>query len=192
MNIWSRYTTVKATMSQKTPSIMRSRSVMLALNMVLRVGATRYHTRRITMRAMQVLGACVLMTVLSGGAMQAQTVPNVGQAFTLQFDHDGLNTTFYRLSIDGAVVGGDRLKAAVLTGTVGTIPVAGLTAGTHTLIVSAHNTSASTASAPLGVTPTLPPPTAPSNLRIVIQVTVAQDGTVTLLAMEAAVSPPTP
>jgi len=101
----------------------------------------------------------------------------VNKGFSVLFDApgDGGTPVGYRLYLDGAKVGAD------IPATPGTVTVAGVlvsTVGTHQLQVSAFNaTGEGQKTAALTLIANAPVPGIPSNLRIQLQVTIAQDGT---------------
>jgi hypothetical protein len=113
----------------------------------------------------------------------AQTPPPVptvvpGVRFSVQGDHDGTNTTHYRLFIDGAQVGSDVAKATALVGGVVTLqsPVNGVARGSHSVQIEAVNPDNVTRSLPLMFEAKYPAPTAPGGIRFVV-VTTTADGT---------------
>lgn len=110
----------------------------------------------------------------------AQTNPvPVSQPFDVGWQHTGDGTPTFQCEVDGTPVGGQLSSAARRC----TIP--GQSAGTHTVTVTASNAFGSATSAPLPATAGSPP-SAPTNLQIVVQVAVQPDGRVTLLAASVA------
>lgn len=96
----------------------------------------------------------------------------VGQSYSVQADHDGVNTTGYRFILDGLQVGVDR-PMTVLIG--GVVTISGLTApvrGTHLMQVVAFNEDGSTSSDPLSVSVKKLPPGKPAKTRIISAMTV--------------------
>lgn len=131
---------------------------------------------------MRVLLAALL--VLVAVPVMAQTNPvQAGATFNVQFDHDGQNVSSFQCSVDGKPVG----VALPATGRVCAIP--GQLAGVHTVTVTATNPFGSVTSAPLTVTAGTAP-TAPTNLRIVVQVALFSDGAVEVIAASVTKEPP--
>jgi hypothetical protein len=116
-------------------------------------------------------------------------VPTVvpGVRFSVQADHDGTNTTHYRLFIDGAQVGSDVTRATALVGTVVTLQsgVNGVVRGAHTVSIEAVNPDGATRSLPLNFTAAYPAPSAPGGLRFVV-VTTGADGTPVMQLLDLA------
>lgn len=133
-----------------------------------------------------------LMMGLISVCAHAQTPVDVkpGVAFTVAWDHDGLNQASFRIIIDGQVVknwlptdltktGPDPVTGLFAYQAV--VPIPGLTVGTHTLIIQAYNTYAKADSLPLTQVVNGIPPTAPRNFRIIGgTITVADNGVVTI------------
>jgi hypothetical protein len=122
----------------------------------------------------------------------AQTTPPVPTVlpavrFSVQADHDGTNTTHYRLFIDGAQVGSDVTRATALVGTVVTLQSAvnGVPRGAHTVQIEAVNPDGATRSLPLAFEAKFPPPSAPGGLRFVV-VTTGADGTPVMQLLDLA------
>lgn len=91
--------------------------------------------------------ACSLLTLsvtLGGGLLttvsaQSPTVPSVpaGAPFKVAFDHDGLNTTHYRVLLGGKQVA--EVPASARVGGVVTIDMAALPAGAYSIVAVARN-----------------------------------------------------
>jgi hypothetical protein len=97
----------------------------------------------------------------------AQTVPALapGVAFRVALDHDGANTSGYRLLVDGVQVGGD-LPMTALAGGVVTATVPGQMSGPHAIsLVPVNASGAATGNPVLTVDVVVPLPRAGSNLR---------------------------
>jgi uncharacterized membrane protein YvlD (DUF360 family) len=96
-------------------------------------------------------------------------------ATSLYFDHDGVNTASYKLSIDTAPA--VAVTATVVTAPVppklGTysIPLPALTAGTHTITVAACS-STNVCATSLPFSPGVP--LSPANLRLTVTITIGQ------------------
>jgi hypothetical protein len=130
----------------------------------------------------------ILMGLLAlAGPASAQTPDTVPahQSFSVEFTHDGLNTTGYRVFVDGVKVGSDLPLSALTAGKV-TASVAGVPRGAHTVQVSAFNLDAEAKSAALPFTAVDPTPATPTNLTIKLVVQIAGDGSVTLKLAEVA------
>ena len=127
-------------------------------------------------------GLLAFLCLLYAVPVFAQTNPvPAGQPFTVGWTHDGLNVTSFTCSIDG------KPFTATIPATGRQCVLPGQTAGTHTVVITAVNTTsfgtASTASAPLAVTAgTVPVPSAPTNLTITVQVAVTASGDPVLLS----------
>ena len=131
--------------------------------------------------------AVVLLAILAP-SVYAQTVTpcsqnctiQSGKSFSVAFDAptSGGAATGYRLFIDHSQVGPDIAATAGTT----TIPNQILTTpGTHTIEVEAFNAGGTGPKTPaLQLTITVAPPGAPTNLRILIAVVVAENGTMSL------------
>lgn len=131
----------------------------------------------------------VLLTLGWTPAVSAQTpTPKVlvGQSFTVQMDHDGVNTTGYLLWICPGIVTQCSNTAQQQTdmtvrnaqGVVTFMTVPGLsTAGSYTMQAMAFNADGGTRSATLVFDVVPPPPSAPRNLRLVAVETTADGGT---------------
>lgn len=122
---------------------------------------------------------------LCGSPSSAQTVCaspctlTAGQSYTLQADHDGSNTSGYRIYLDGVKVGNDvPVSALVLAnGAITFVNMIAPAAGSHTIQIGAYNTTGESKSTALAFTTVVPPPAPPTNLRIIITATMAADGT---------------
>jgi hypothetical protein len=124
--------------------------------------------------------------VLYALPLSAQTVcPNpcsltIGQSFSVQADvTPGPNLDGFRVYLDNVKQGADLPVTALQNGVV-TIP--SLTAparGTHTIQIASFNADGESRSDPLTFSVRLPAPAKPGNLRILIAVVVAEDGSFT-------------
>jgi hypothetical protein len=97
--------------------------------------------------------------------MQTPTVI-AGSPFRVQMTHDGLNTTAYRLILNGQAGPDVPFATAYAAGTV-TVPSAGVSVGTHTVAVEAVGPGGTARSVALTFQGAAPPPTAGTNPRIV-------------------------
>ena len=126
-----------------------------------------------------------LLALLHVLPAQAQTpcaspcVVEVGKAFSVLADHDGVNTTGYRLYLDNVKVGADIPMSALVAGTVTISAGVGPARGSHTVQLAAFNADGETRGVAFPFTTKLQAPTAPTNQRIIIGVTL-RDGTITL------------
>jgi hypothetical protein len=134
----------------------------------------------------------LLVTLAALTPAIAQTPPPVptvvpGVRFSVQADHDGTNTTHYRLFIDGAQVGSDVTRATALVGTVVTLQSAvnGVARGAHTVQIEAVNPDGATRSLPLAFDAKFPAPSAPGGIRFVV-VTTTADGTPVMQLLDLA------
>jgi hypothetical protein len=114
----------------------------------------------------------------------AQLPIEAGKQFTLAATHDGVNVDGFRVYVDGAQAAPDIPASAVVSGTVTSAPLAGLTPGSHTLQMSAFNAIGEVKSAPLLIS-AITLPTAPTGLKITLTVALAADGTPTITATTA-------
>lgn len=119
------------------------------------------------------LAVLVLLPV----SVSAQTNPvPVGRALIVTFDHDGVGApTSFRCALDGLQVGSDLAASAR------NCAIPSVTTGAHTVTITAVNAFGTTPSAPLTATGGTAP-SAPTNLRISMQIAVNVDGTAELLA----------
>lgn len=132
------------------------------------------------------LFALLALALLAMPAAAQTPSVNVGQAFGVQADHDGVNTQGYKLYLcAGAVTTCNTLQqqapatARNAQGVVSFATVAGLTTrGTYTLQASAFNADNETRGAVLVFDVKLPPPSAPSNIRIMAVQTTADGRTI--------------
>ncbi len=127
----------------------------------------------------------VLVAALSALATSAfaQTNPvAAGSAFNVAYDHDGQNVTGFQCTVDGLPSG------AVLSAAARTCAIPGQTAGTHTVRVEAINAFGRAASAPLTVTAGSGP-SAPTNLRVVVQIALQPSGEVQMLTASVSREP---
>jgi hypothetical protein len=101
-------------------------------------------------------------------ALDAQTqVPSPVPASTrIAFDHDGVNTDRYVLTVDG--VDKDLGKLAPVAGTTYETPFPSTTPGAHVLTVCAVNVAGRACSSPFPISVVVTP-NAPTTLRIVTQ-----------------------
>jgi hypothetical protein len=132
---------------------------------------------------------CGILALVLAGPVSAQTPPQpvvpANTPITLEFTHDGLNTTGYRRFVDGLPVGSDLPLSALTAGKV-TASIPGVPRGPHTVQVSAFNLDAEAKSAALPFTAVDPTPATPTNLTIKLVVQIAADGSVTLKLAEVA------
>ncbi len=76
--------------------------------------------------------------IVPTGPAPVAFMPTANVPFHVVADHDGIATNTYQLFVDGIAVGTDVPVSALVNGSI-TLPVPGLTAGTHTLAVEAIN-----------------------------------------------------
>jgi hypothetical protein len=124
-----------------------------------------------------ILALCLLLVA---PILAQNATLTTGQTFTLSADHDGVNTTAYRVYVDDAQVGPDIPVSALANGTVTTSPLPALAEGTHAVRLAAVGPGGETKSDPLSIVVTLPPPSKPTNLRITAVVSIGADGRVQL------------
>ena len=108
--------------------------------------------------------ALVLVASVASAQVPSPTPPN----FRLAWDHDGINTDGYSLSIDGA----RTLITPVCTGTaprICEIPFPALTPGTHAIVIGAFNEAGEAVSAPALSLSVFVKPSDPTNVRIIIR-----------------------
>ena len=123
----------------------------------------------------------LLCLSLFPAALAAQNATlTTGQAYTLSADHDGVNTTSYRIYVDDVQVGADLPVASLANGTLTTTALPALTEGTHAIVLAAVGPGGETKSDPLAITVTVPAPSKPTNLRITAVVSIGADGQVQL------------
>lgn len=125
-----------------------------------------------------------LLGVYSYALAQTPSEIEVGKPATITFNHDGQNTSGYRVFIDSQQVGQDIPISALVTGTVTTSTVVA-TRGTHTVGAQAFNPDRASNIVTVPFTAVLPKPTDPVNLKIQIAISVAEDGTVTFKVVKA-------
>lgn len=125
---------------------------------------------------------CFLLCLsLFPAALAAQgTTITTDQTYTLSADHDGKNTTAYRVYVDDAQVGADIPVSALAGGTLTTAALPALTEGTHAVRLAAVGPGGETKSDPLPITVTVAAPSKPTNLRITAVVSIGADGRVQL------------
>jgi hypothetical protein len=104
----------------------------------------------------------------------------VGQGFTVQWDAPVTSPTAgplvgYRLYVDGSKVGADILASA---GVREVVNVSVATRGAHSLEVRSYNADRETAAPAIALNAKLAAPGAPTNLRLQIVVTIAENGSV--------------
>ena len=121
--------------------------------------------------------AMLCLCLALGALVAAQSVPPPNAAFVLAFDHNGVDTTGYRLFVDNVKVGADLPVSALQAGSA-SFNVPGVGPGPHSIRVTAFGPGGETSSAALTFTVPQLPPTAPTNLRITLAVSIAKDGTV--------------
>jgi hypothetical protein len=108
----------------------------------------------------------------------ANCVLTVGQSFTLVADADPVNTTGYRIYMDGVKQGVDLPLSALQAGSITVAAIVAPARGSHTLIVSAFNPDVESKSDPFTFTTIMAPPKKPGNLRLLFTVILAEDGTI--------------
>lgn len=120
------------------------------------------------MRKRMVVLWCTLCLLLPAIGWAQTPVPSpTPPTIKLGWDHDGINTDGYKLSIDGTVT---VITPTCVAGTPRTceIPFPALTPGNHTILVIAFNAAGEAASDPFLVTVFVQPAKA-TNLRIIIK-----------------------
>jgi len=128
----------------------------------------------------------------SSGSVTAQTAcpspctVDVGQAFTVTASHGGQNTTGYRIYVDGVKVGSDLPFSQLSSGTVTVAALVAPARGTHTIQLAAFNADKETKSDPFTMISTLPAPPKPGPVQLLLAITVAENGDVTLKMLPAA------
>lgn len=113
---------------------------------------------------------------------------DVGKSFSFAADHDGVNTTGYRVYLDGVKTGPDLLVSALQAGAI-TVTLTAPARGSHALQLAAFNLDQETKSAPLTLVTRSPAPTAPTNLRITIVAQIARDGSVSFKIVDVTEQP---
>lgn len=108
----------------------------------------------------------------------ANCVLTVGQSFTLVGDADTVNTTGYRIYMDGVKQGADLPLSTLQAGSITVAAIVAPTRGTHTLILSAFNPDVESKSDPFTFTTIMAPPKKPGNLRLLFTVILAEDGSI--------------
>jgi hypothetical protein len=147
----------------------------------------------VSRRAMLYVVLAVVALSVAPSLAHAQTVCSspctltLGAAYSVAADHDGLNTTGYRVYVDGVKVGNDVPLSQLASGAV---TISGLVApgrGQHSLQVAAFNEDWETKSDPFVFTVKKQPPGKPGNTRILIAVTASENGSVSfkVIAIEA-------
>lgn len=110
------------------------------------------------------VAACLLIP--AGAAAQSPAVPVPSpNTLKLAWDHDGLNTDGYALTVDGVRAVVTPTCAVVNTVRTCEMPFPALTPGDHTLIVSAFNAAGEASADPLLVT-VFVKPAKPGNVRL--------------------------
>lgn len=115
---------------------------------------------------------CVLGGMCLPTLVFAQSVP-ANRPLVVSFAHDGVNVAGYRLKLDGAAQP-DIAVSQLLKGTVST-QIAGQPEGTHTIAACAFNAAGESCSAAVSFE-VFGPPTAPSNITIVVALQQQADG----------------
>jgi hypothetical protein len=113
----------------------------------------------------------VLLTVTSARAQTPCPNPcvmTVGQVYTLQADHDGVDTTGYRVYLDGLKTGADLSMNALTSGVVTVSSLIAPARGAHTIQLAAFNEDNEAKSDPLSFTTKRKAPGKPGGTRIVI------------------------
>jgi hypothetical protein len=131
----------------------------------------------------------VTILALFAAPLFAQTAPptvTVGQGFKIAADHDGVNTAGYRLYVDSAKVGVDIPLTALAAGTVTVDVPAIATRGAHALQLAAYNADAETKSDPVAFQAVLASPSKPKNIRLIVILAMAADGSVSFRVVDAA------
>lgn len=123
----------------------------------------------------------LLLLLVSAGVVVAQSSPKPNEPFKLVADHDGKDTTEYRLLVDNVERQVKPLAQAFVApsppATLGTVTmdVPGLAQGTHVLAIIASGPGGSATSPTIAPVVNPNAPTQPTNLRIItITVTVQQ------------------
>jgi hypothetical protein len=120
--------------------------------------------RRITAALLLLL----LAVPVAAQTTSTTTVP-AGKPLAVTFNHDGNNTTEYRVTVDGQIVA--TAPASVLKNGEASIAIPAIERGQHTVAVVAANADAFTTSNPLAVTSEFPAPSKPV-IKVVVEVTV--------------------
>lgn len=102
----------------------------------------------------------------------------VGDSFTLQADHDGVNTIGYRVFVDNAKVGSDVPMTALTSGVVSVSSLIAPARGAHTIQLAAFNEDNEVKSDPLSFTSKKKAPGKPGAPRVIITASLAQDGSI--------------
>lgn len=131
-----------------------------------------------------ILVLAVLLALSSVAIAQDIQALEVGKTYRLAADHSGVNVTAFRVYVDGVKVGEDLPASALTAGVVTTSDLPGLTAGAHSLQLAAVNGDREAKSAPLAVTVEPKTPDAPTNLRLVLEVIRAADGSLSFKLVE--------
>jgi hypothetical protein len=114
----------------------------------------------------------LLCALLLASPVAAQTVcPNpctlvAGTPYGVMADHDGVNTTGYRVLVDGAQVGADLPFSALAGGVVTSATLTVPARGSHTIQLAAFNPDWSIASDPLSFAAKMKAPGKPINPRL--------------------------
>lgn len=140
---------------------------------------------------MKLFRLSLALLLLTAASASAQTTSvEVNQPFRAVFTHDGVNTTGYRVYVDGVQVGPDAPVTVLAGGSVSLAVPSGVpAAGTHTLQAAAFNAAGETKSAALTFTVTDPPPPPPPSepgvpsIDVTVTVAVRPDGTLHLTAV---------
>jgi hypothetical protein len=123
----------------------------------------------------------------SRAAVEGPAKIESGKAYQLAADIDPANVTAVRFYIDGVQVGADVPISALVNGSISSPSelTSTLKPGVHIFEVAAVNPDHVVKGAPLSVEVGFTAPNAPTNLRLVLVVQVAADGTVTVKVVEA-------
>lgn len=111
-----------------------------------------------------IFGALALVLLAATASAQTQVPSPTPPTTRLAWDHDGVATDRYLLTVDGTAT--DLGKPAPVSGQTYEVAFPALTPGTHTLMVCAENIAGRSCSAPFPVSVVVVP-TAPGSLRIV-------------------------
>lgn len=115
----------------------------------------------------RLLLALVLLALPALAAAQTQLPFPLPSTCKIQWDHSGANVTSWQVRIDGQLV---TTVAPAQSGTTWTVtPCPSITAGNHTMTVSACNVGGCTASAPYSFTLVVSP-NGVTNLRMTVGV----------------------
>lgn len=130
-------------------------------------------------KALSVVSVWLCMMLSASGVSGQTNTATVGEGFAITFTHDGQNTAGYRVYLDNVQIQ-DLPLSALAAGTARTQPITVTTRGAHTVEVSAYNADRESARAALAFTASLPTPTSPGNLQIVITMALNPDGSISV------------